>query len=819
MPGAATLMATVAVALPAKEAFHYLLPPPLAPRARIGLRVLVPFRNRKVIGYILETAPYPAGADTREIKEIEEFLDEEPLFHAGIVPLFQWMAHYYRYPIGRLIQSALPGSLRISHFKAARVTAKGLRAMDHLPGQSEARRALAWIKAHPGRRIPKGLAIDRDWQRQGWIVVEHVSEGRRARPKTRKYIRVKEGQVLEPLLREQAALLKAKNEVAFLEILLGPAGRPKAELAGRFGNGTYLIKKWIQKGLLEEVPVIVPRDPSQGIIPPPPPPRRLHQQQERVLRACRRRLEEGRFAVCLLHGVTGSGKTEVYYRSIEHAARLGRQSILMVPEIALAVYMDGLFRSRMGEKVAIYHSGLSEGEKTDQWSRIARGEVDLVIGARSALFVPVPRLGLIIVDEEHDSSYKQEEAPRYQARDAAVVRAKMEQALVILGSGTPSVQSYHNAVTGRYERLVMGERIEKRPLPDFEVLDMKSLSDRQKRDGLISPQLRGALDRELARGRQAILFLNRRGFDRLHLCRACGHAVRCRNCDLAMVYHLHRSRLVCHYCGLQLPASHECPACGCQAVGTYGFGTEKLEQELVRLYPAKAVARMDRDSTRRKGLALQILRRFSERKIDILVGTQMITKGYDFPNVTLVGVIAADLSLGFPDFRAAERTFHLLTQVAGRAGRGDQRGRVIVQTFNPEHYAINSAKTYDFASFYAKEKALRAQLGYPPFSYLACLRFQGNNQDVTAEKASQVGEGIARILEKWPKRGREIQILGPVEAPITKLKGKHRWQILAKSKQAGLLHEFLGRVEGMARKSLRCSGVAMIVDVDPYQML
>jgi primosomal protein N' (replication factor Y) len=414
LPGAAKMRATVAVALPTKEAFHYVLPARLAAHATIGLRVLIPFRNRKEIGYILETTPYVAGAGTKEIKEIkeiEDILDEEPLFHAGVVPLFKWMADYYRYPIGRLIQSALPGSLRITHFRAARITASGLRALEHLPAQSEARRALAWIEAHPGRRIPKGLPVDLNWQKRGWIVVEHVSEGRRALPKMRKYVRPREGQCLESLLREQAALLRAKNEVEFLQTLFGSHGMPKAELAGRFGNGAYLTKKWLQKGFLEEYPVIVPREPSQEIIAPPPPPRQLHQQQERVLRACQRRLEEGRFATCLLHGVTGSGKTEVYYRSIEHAARLGRQSILMVPEIALAVYMESVFRSRLGEKVAIYHSGLSGGEKSYQWSRMAKGEVDRVIGARSALFAPVPRLGLLIVDVEHDSSYKQEEAP------------------------------------------------------------------------------------------------------------------------------------------------------------------------------------------------------------------------------------------------------------------------------------------------------------------------------------------------------------------------------------------------------------------------
>jgi primosomal protein N' (replication factor Y) len=517
--------------------------------------------------------------------------------------------------------------------------------------------------------------------------------------------------------------------------------------------------------------------------------------------------------------VTGSGKTEVYYQAIKYTIQLGRQAILMVPEIALAVYMEGIFRSRLGSSIAVFHSGLSEGERYDQWMRMAREEVDLVIGARSALFAPFPRLGLIIVDEEHDLSYKQEEAPRYQARDAAVVRGKTEKAFVLLGSGTPSVQSFHNAFTGRYGLLSMPERIEKRPLPEVQVIDMKTASEGAEKNEAISPELKAALDGILEEGKQAMFFLNRRGFNRVYLCRSCGQPVRCPNCDLALIFHLRENRLACHYCGFYSKPQRICPACGHEGLRAYGFGTERLEQALKEMYPDKNVARMDRDSTRRKEQTFQILKKFSHHEIDILVGTQMITKGYDFPNVTLVGVIAADFSLGFPDFRAAERTFQILSQVAGRAGRGDQTGRVIIQTFNPDHYAITTAKDHDYQTFFEKEKELREQLGYPPFSYMACLRLQGNNKRKTAEMTQRLGQGMFDMIKRWPRRGKEIQILGPVEAPLSKLRGKYRWQIFVKSKGAVLLHYFLKEVEKLSNRTLKASGVQLIIDVDPYQML
>jgi primosomal protein N' (replication factor Y) len=591
------------------------------------------------------------------------------------------------------------------------------------------------------------------------------------------------------------------------------------ELAARFSNGAYLVNKWTKKGVLEKYGAPVIRNLAGEVMFPSSVPNQLYDQQKAVLEVIQHRLKKSSFSTYLLHGITGSGKTEVYYGAIEEAIRQGRQALLLVPEIALAVYMEGLFRSRLGNRVAIYHSGLGAGERYDQWVRTVRGEVDLVIGARSALFSPLPNLGLIIVDEEHDFSYKQEESPRYQARDAAVVRGKLQKALVILGSGTPSVQSFQHTATGRYQLLSMPERIERRPLPEVQIVDMKAMSQDETRNGIISPILMAAMEESLTDGKQVIMFLNRRGFNRVYLCRSCGQPIRCSNCDVAMIYHLRENLLACHYCGFHSEAENWCSTCGHKGMKAYGFGTERVEQELREIFPDKRIARMDRDSTRRKGQSFLILKRFGEHEIDIMVGTQMITKGYDFPEVTLVGVIAADLSLGFPDFRAGERTFQILSQVAGRAGRGEQRGKVIVQTFNPEHYAIVTARDHDYASFFQRERELREQLGYPPFSYLACLRLRGNNSEITANMTQRVARGARGVLEKWPKRGREIQVLGPAEAPLAKLRGKYRWQILIKCKRAELLHYFLREIEALTRKVLRGSGVSLVVDVDPYQML
>jgi primosomal protein N' (replication factor Y) len=809
------LFARVAVSLPVKNTFHYAVPDRVLSAAKIGCRAKVPFRTRTATGYILETTSTEPNESSKDIVDI---LDSEPLFHAGMVPFFEWMAEYYHFPIGRLIQSALPGGLNVRVFKTAKLTDKGQEALRLLPDRGDEKQALLWVKENPGKRIPFRIQKAHAYQRKGWITLEDRVRQGGARPLMRKTVRPREGLALQDILEGRAGRLRAKNESAFLESLFSASGMLLKEISRRFSNGPYLVKKWQKMGVLEVLNTPASRDLAGEILFPSMVPKVLYDQQKRVLESIQAGLRKGAFAACLLDGVTGSGKTEVYYRAVEEAQRLGRQAILMVPEIALSIYMEGLFRSRLGNRVAVFHSGLSEGERYEQWMRMARGEIDLVIGARSALFAPFSNLGLIIVDEEHDLSYKQEEAPRYQARDAAVVRGKMEKALVLLGSGTPSVQSFQNARAGRYRLLRMPDRIEKRPLPKVDVIDMKGLEGATKGE-VLSPVLKNALESTLQEGQQAMLFLNRRGFNRVYLCRACGEAVRCPNCDVALIYHRRENCLACHYCGFQLPPQAACPCCGRESLRAYGFGTERLEQVLKDHYPSVRVARMDRDTVRGKGRTFQLLRRFGRREVDILVGTQMITKGYDFPHVTLVGVIAADFSLGFPDFRAAERTFQILSQVAGRAGRGGQRGRVIIQTFNPDHYAVTTARQHNYPAFFDRERDLRAQLGYPPFSYMACLRLQGNRKQKTAEMAERLGRKMNGILRGWPKRGKDIHVLGPVEAPLSKLRGKYRWQIFVKSKGAVLRHYFLTEVDKLSTKMLRGTGVQLIIDVDPYQML
>ncbi len=807
----------IAVTLPVREIFSYAVPDHLVHMAQIGRRALVPFRNRNVIGYIVKK---DFGTKKEEIKKILDILDPEPLFTENLVPFFQWMADYYLFPMGMLIRSALPTGLNVPQFKSAELTEKGMEAIKRLSSSSREAKLLCWIKNNPRKRLPVPLNLAYRLEKRGWLSIETRTGKGYTRPLKRKYLRLKEGVNPDSITGQSGSASRTKNDAEFLRSLsLSSRGLPLKEVSSRFNNGTYLAQKWIRKGMVESYEERVFRDPVGNILVPSPEPSSLYDQQKEVLKTIKRRLDKREFSTCLLNGVTGSGKTEVYYQAIKHAIEMGSTAILMLPEIGLAIYAEGIFKSRLGQRVGVYHSSLSRGERYDQWLRMLRGEIDVVIGARSALFAPLGRLGLIIVDEEYDSSYKQEDGPRYHARDAAVVRGKIENALVILGSGTPSVQSFHNAVTGRYQLLSMPERIEKRPMPDIEIVDMRKVRNGDKNNNILSPALKKAIEDNLAEGSQTILFLNRRGFSSVYLCRSCGEAVRCRNCDLTLTYHLNDNRLVCHYCGFFSKPPTKCPVCGHKEMRAYGFGTEKLENELGKTFPSARIGRFDRDSTRGKGKAFNILRRFSEGDIDILAGTQMITKGYDFPRVTLVGVISADLSLGFPDFRAGERTFQLLSQVAGRAGRGNLKGKVIVQAFNPDHYAIMAAKKHDYDFFFRKEKELREQLGYPPFSYLACLRFQGKNQKDTEDTAAKIGREINSIIQRWPKRGKEIHVLGPAECPLPKLKNNYRWQILIKSRGTELLHYLLKEIEVLSRKILREKGIGMIIDVDPYQML
>jgi primosomal protein N' (replication factor Y) len=509
--------------------------------------------------------------------------------------------------------------------------------------------------------------------------------------------------------------------------------------------------------------------------------------------------------------VTGSGKTEIYIRAIEEVLNQRREAIVLVPEISLTPQLLSRFKDRFGENLSLLHSQLGRGERYDQWRRIRKGEVKIALGARSAIFAPFKNLGIVIVDEEHDPSYKQEEKLKYHARDLAVVRAKEDEATLLLGSATPSLESFHNTERGKIRLLTLPERIEGKPLPRVEVVDMRNEKD------LLSERLKGALQKNITDKKQSLLFLNRRGFANFILCPECGYTFKCPNCSVTLTYHLRDRSLQCHYCDYRIRAPGDCPKCEGHRLQGMGIGTERLEQEIRSLFPGAQVSRMDRDTTSRRRSHQQILKSLESGKIDILVGTQMIVKGHDFPNVTFVGVVSADTSLHFPDFRSSERTFQLLTQVAGRAGRGEVLGEVVIQTFNPEHYSIQRAKNHNFIGFYQEESQFRRALDYPPFSRLLNFKLVGNSE----KKTKAISEEMARIGQGLLKRGygKGIELLGPSAAPFAKMRGKFRWQMLAKGKSSKLLHQFAKELAFQIEETTRGKGVNLEVDVDPVFIL
>lgn len=522
-------------------------------------------------------------------------------------------------------------------------------------------------------------------------------------------------------------------------------------------------------------------------------------------------MDMNEFAPYLLHGVTGSGKTEVYLRVIEEALARGKGAIVLVPEISLTPQLLGRFRSRFGDTVAALHSALSDGERYSEWMRIKRDEARIVVGARSAVFAPMNDLGVIVVDEEHDHSYKQEDAPRYNARDLALVRGKMVRGIVVLGSATPSLESYYNASTGKFRYLKLPVRVADRPMPEVLVVDMKDTGKRQ----IFSSQMAEALDICIKEKKQALLFLNRRGFSTFLICSDCGFTFGCPNCSISLIFHQGEGMLRCHYCDYSQKAFPVCPKCQGSNVGLLGHGTEKVEEEVGKLFPDARIARMDRDTVSKKGSHEKILMGMADGDLDVLIGTQMVTKGHDYPNITMVGVISADTSLNFPDFRAGERTFQLVSQVAGRAGRGDTPGKVIIQTFNPDHYSIIAAAAHDAEGFYTEELAFRKELGYPPFSRLVNIRIRGNSEGKTATAADNLG----KLGTDNARRCKGIVILGPCKAPLYKLRGKYRWHMLVKGKDSGMLHSFVRGVVSKAREDRNFKGVELQMDVDPLSML
>ncbi len=615
---------------------------------------------------------------------------------------------------------------------------------------------------------------------------------------------------------DQTLALSGRQKEA-VEALRGtPHGLPVAQL-NEAGISTHVLQRLAEKGLVAFRRERIERDPfSHGVVPVhahASSGRTLTDEQSTALEVLGAAAAAEQFSVFLLQGVTGSGKTEVYLRLA--ALVLGRRKsvLVLVPEIALTPAVASAFRDAFGDRVAVQHSGLSEGERSDQWYRIRRGEVSVVVGTRSAVFAPLANLGLIIVDEEHDTSFKQEETPRYNGRDVAVMRGRNERALVVLGSATPSLESSQNASAGRYSRLVMERRVQDRPLASVSVVDMRQEYAEHGPDVILSGQLKNAITKRLEAGQQSLILLNRRGLATAVFCRQCGGTIECPNCSVSLIVHAEgrdRHRARCHYCNYGVLVPKACPACKGPYLERRGFGTEKVALEIAALWPQARVARLDRDTVRRKGAAADILRSMAAGSIDVLVGTQMIAKGHDFPRVTLVGVVSADVGLGLADFRAAERTFQLLTQVAGRAGRGDEPGEAIVQTLYPHHYSIGHACRQDYGAFFADELRYRQAMRYPPLTALVNLVVKGTE----ARAAMTDAATLAQHLRSHADLGR-FSVLGPAPAPMARLRGEYRAQIFLKGSHRASMREAV--LEALAAEPDMRRRVA--IDIDPVSIL
>lgn len=803
----------VAVALPVYNTFTYRVPENLSFFPAIGKRALVPFGRRRVTGYILGPSK---DMDHGKIKLVLDILDETPLFHSSMIPFFRWIADYYMYSIGEVIKSALPGGLNLYDFVAVAITEKGKNALieDNLtPLQSE---ILCHLKLKScslknlcvklKNQIPNSLI--QAMEKQGLIVSKRELKGKRTGPKMERYVSlIKQGSSTDKL---------SAQRMQILHVLQDEGEIPVKKLTGLVPTAPRLIKLLEKAGYISIFNKMVYRDPfGESIIPDNP--YKLTKEQKKVVLTVIDRFGKG-FATYLLAGVTGSGKTEVYLQIAAEAIKREISVLILVPEIILISQMERRFRARFGDCVALLHSRLSAGEQYDQWMRIAHKEVTIAIGTRSALFAPFADMGIIIVDEEHDTSYKQESGLRYNARDLAIVRAKLMDGVALLGSATPSIQSYHNVKTKKFIELTLTKRVEERPLPEITVVDLRKTRDVKGIGYFITSELYKAIEKTLSRGEQTILFLNRRGFAGFPVCASCGAPLTCKNCDISLTLHQKANAYKCHYCGYSLAATSNCSKCGSSRIKLLGLGTEKVEEAVKHLFPDARVARLDRDTIRKKNAMLSILKGLKDHTIDILIGTQMVAKGHNFPNITLVGIICADLSLNFPDFRAGERTFQLLAQVSGRAGRGTVPGRVILQTYNPDHFSIAAAKNQDVKAFYNKEIIFRKTLNYPPFSRIILLKISGKDMKKTQRYAMDVGDLCSRLKNDNPFV-KTVEILGPITAPLPRIAKHFRWQILLKGLNAKHLHWFVHQLLFKNRERISSRDVKMIVDVDPFFMM
>ena len=808
-----SLYINVAIAVPIHKTFTYEVSDSFKSSCQIGVRVMVPFGHQTLSGYILETT-IPEKTDG--IKCILDVLDDTPLFFTDMVPLFKWMADYYFYPIGQVVKSCLPDGLSVMASNIVSITSAGRKRLsdssinpieqDALIFLNKKAQPLKNIRKHFNNKIPVSC-IKRLEQKQ-YITIQKKEIRGSAAPKKIKYVRPADvGEDRSQLTKRQGQLMDIIVKQAEISV----------EDIRKQGFSTQLVNALQHKKCIEIFEKEFYRDPFGETISPdtyfPIPTKH----QAKAIEVIGKQIGKN-FCVFLLYGVTGSGKTEVYMRATDLALTRQLTSLILVPEIALITQVERQFRARFGDCVAVLHSSLSNGERFDQWMRIVRKQASIVIGARSAIFAPLENIGLIIVDEEHDTSYKQSSQFRYNGRDVAAMRGKMSNSVVILGSATPSVQNYYHAVQKKYQLLKLPCRIQDRPMPDIQVIDFKKNLGVRGVRRFITPSLEYALKETLANKEQSLLFLNRRGFATFPVCAQCGETLMCKNCDIAMIFHKNIRAYKCHYCGYTRPHNTQCANCASSKIKQLGYGTQRLEQDVHALFPEARVVRMDQDTTRKKGMTIQILKQLRDHEIDILVGTQMIVKGHDFPNITMVGIICADLSLNFPDFRSGELTYQLLAQVSGRAGRGEKPGRVILQTYNPNHFIIKTAQQQIYEQFFDHEIQFRKNLNYPPYARLIQLIISGKDPDATAKYAKIVGQYCQQVKMSGKAFLHTIDILGPVIAPVSRIANYYRWHILLKSMYIKSLHSFFYYVRQGVEKNVESKGVKLYVDVDPVVM-
>jgi primosomal protein N' (replication factor Y) len=821
----------VAVPVPALEALTYRLPD-TAVDPVVGARVLVPLGTRIVTGVVTDCVP-AASEDDDGIKAVVDVLDGQAFLPPEIVSLALWAAEYYACGAGEAIGAAMPPRAWIESERHARITDAGhARMLLERGARREIREQLATEKplrvdALIGEaRGTHGAVLG--LERDGLLTITRPLVGSASAFRTVRvaHLTAQGHDVVpahlptrgaadlptaDPPTRRPAGQpsLSARQREAVLLLASATNGIESAEL-GQRGITPAVLKRLSELGFVTFTRRRVERDPADhaSAASHRPAVLDLTDEQRTAFDRLTRLAQSGTFATVLLHGVTGSGKTELYLRLAREVAAAGRGVIVLVPEIALTPAVAGSFRALFGGRVAIQHSGLSDGERHDQWHRIRRADIDVVVGTRSAVFAPVQRLGLIVVDEEHDGSYKQEESPRYNGRDVAVMRARASGALAVLGSATPSLESYYNAQNGRYQLITLEKRVLDRPMAAVAIVDMRQEYADAGPDVIVSRPLATAIEERLGRREQAMVLLNRRGFATSVFCRQCGQTLDCPNCSVTLTVHKAARRARCHYCNYAVRIPSACVHCSGQYLEHIGFGTERVEHEIATLFPDARVARVDRDTIRRRGAIAALLRRFSAGEIDVLVGTQMIAKGHDFPQVTLVGVISADVGLGLADFRAAERTFQLLTQVAGRAGRGEIAGEAIVQTIHPGHYSIRHACRQDYRAFYQDEIGYRQSMRYPPVMAMINAVVKGPTLEAALGDAADVINAL-----RWG--GEPYKVLGPAPAPLSRLKGEHRAQFFVKGAQRGAMRKaLLAALE--ARPEIRRRTT---VDVDPMSVL